>query len=157
MPLIMLNKLTKKETKLMKLSKAYVIFSRLAKDISMLEDYSGKINSEFDMEYPNDPEERYKYNIAQELVEKLEEFSFKVKWVTTPDIIEGRLVKAVNGQYEIEGENWCFSCGSKVDVYDGKNKKWRFASFRHNGKDYYLPELGSDKSLSGVLVRKKYI
>lgn len=68
--------------------------------------------------------------------------------------IEGYLIKnGTTGRYEIEGKDRYFTSGSPLEVWNGYEERWVRSRVEHNGKDYYIVDVGHDEYIGGLLVR----
>jgi len=66
---------------------------------------------------------------------------------------EGSLRKKANGRYEVGGYE--LTSGEVVDYYDEDLNTFITSRIEHNGEEYYIVDLGRDKSIAGVHVRIK--
>lgn len=100
-------------------------------------------------------EERSQLVILYQAQDKIWDAYNLLKRLNEPVKAEGYLQKNANGRYEVDGIE--LTSGSYVEYFDEDEDGGRYlpSSLEHNGDDYYIVDLGQEKSIQGLQVRIK--
>jgi hypothetical protein len=128
--------------------------NELTKKLYELIRFTEKLEQKDNQEYP------YKKDMNQ-IAEELDPYLWTLEWLANPIKYEGKLIKLSYGRYMIEGTNYEFSTGSQIEYFyeyydedmEKKRSYWGVSKLLHNGKDYYIQNLGRDKRIEGLLAR----
>lgn len=82
------------------------------------------------------PEQRFEHSIYLEVADKLNDVYALLSYVKKPVLHEGDLEKREDGRYEIEGTDYCFRSGDRVEIWDKEDERYYLTRIEHDG-DYY--------------------
>ena len=112
------------------------------------------------IKYQDTPDDRMLGNEFHWILDKLQDVSGEIEYLTKPIKETGTLLKKNNGRYAMfnsrSDEVMEFSCGTGIEalIYDEVDEKytWVISRIEHDGMDYYI--VGNhDAKLSGIKVR----
>lgn len=141
----------------MHLDKSYEILKKIYNQIECLKDdtvFSNALLDDFDFDV-NDQEAMLKYDELLKMLDSLDNFRNRYKYISKAIEKEGRLVKNETGRYCLDSDcDIYYTSSSLIEFYDEEEEKWVISRVEYSD-DYYIVALGKNVCIDNIKVRKR--
>lgn len=141
----------------MQLDKSYEILKKIYDQIEYLKDdnvFSNALLDDFDFDV-NDQEAVLKYDEILKMLDSLDDFRNRYKYISKAIEKEGRLVKNETGRYCLDSDcDIYYTSSSLIEFYDEEEEKWVISRVEYSD-DYYIVALGKNVCIDNIKVRKR--
>lgn len=140
----------------MRLDKSYEILKKINDQIDYLKDdnvFSDSLADDFEFDDDN-KEELLKYDEILKMLDSLDEFRNRYKYVSKAVQKQGRLVKNETGRYCLDTDcDIYYTSSSLIEFYNEEEEKWVISRVEHGKADYYIIALGDNVRMDNIKVR----